>query len=345
VAGNSTVHLQRGDALLQVRDLVKTYASRGRRRVQALSQVSFDLTRGETLGVVGESGSGKSTLARAVLALPAPDSGAVQFDGQPVFEATGAALRSLRQRMQMVFQDPMSSLNPAHRVHEIVEMPLIVAGGHSAAQRRETVMATLATVGLDGEVVGQRRPYELSGGQCQRVSLARALVLRPELLVCDEPVSALDVSVQAQVLNQLEDAKAAYSLTMLFISHDLGVVRGISDRVMVMYLGKVCEIAPTDALYSAPRHPYTATLLASVPTLTPSRRTERPGLPRGETPSPLDMPSGCRFRTRCPRADPRCTAEEPLIVPAQGRPDHFVACHHPLPDVPLAIAAQTGLLT
>jgi peptide/nickel transport system ATP-binding protein len=343
MAGSCTAHLKAQGALLTARNLVKTYHAKGKRRVQALSDVSFDLMRGETLGVVGESGSGKSTLARAVLALPRPDSGEVAFDGHSVFDAKGAALRALRWRMQMVFQDPMSSLNPAHRILDVVQMPLQVAGRGDAATQRDTAMQTLRSVGLDGAVVGSRRAYELSGGQCQRVSIARALVLRPELLVCDEPVSALDVSVQAQVLNLLEDAKDQFGLTMLFISHDLSVVRGISDRVMVMYLGKVCEIAPTASLYDTPSHPYTATLLQSVPTLTPSRRAERPVLARGETPSPLNVPSGCRFRTRCPRATERCAQEEPQMHAASGRaPGHFVACHHPIelpnqaPLVPVA---------
>ncbi len=231
----------------------------------------------------------------------------------------------------MVFQDPMSSLNPAHSILDVVQMPLLVAGRGDAQQRRAAAIETLRSVGLDGEQIGARRSYELSGGQCQRVSIARALTLGPDLLVCDEPVSALDVSVQAQVLNLLEDAKAAHGLTMLFISHDLGVVKGISDRVMVMYLGKICEIAPADAIYAQPRHPYSATLLASVPSLTPSRRAIRPELARGETPSPLAVPSGCRFRTRCPRATDRCTHEEPQIAAVGDMKGHFVACHHPLP--------------
>jgi peptide/nickel transport system ATP-binding protein len=321
------------DTLLSARHLVKTYRAKGNRRVQALSDVSFDLVRGETLGVVGESGSGKSTLARAVLALPRPDSGEVLFGGESVYGAQGAALRALRWRMQMVFQDPMSSLNPAQRILDVVQMPLDVAGRDRPAARRDRVERALRSVGLDPAVVGNRRSYELSGGQCQRVSIARALVLQPELLVCDEPVSALDVSVQAQVLNLLEDAKDSHGLTMLLISHDLGVVRGISDRVMVMYLGKVCELAPTASLYDAPRHPYTASLMASVPSLVPSRRMHRPELVRGETPSPLDLPSGCRFRTRCPRASPRCVAEEPAMVPVGDVVGHAVACHHPLPPV------------
>jgi peptide/nickel transport system ATP-binding protein len=323
--------LQDTTALLRAEGLVQTYHAKGGRRVQALSDVSFDLRRGETLGVVGESGSGKSTLARALLALPAPEAGAVIFDGVPVAEARGAALRTLRRRMQMVFQDPMSSLNPGQRILDIVQMPLVVAGEGSAAQRRERAAQALADVGLDARVVGGRRPWELSGGQCQRVSIARALIVRPQLLVCDEPVSALDVSVQAQVLNLLEDAKAAHGLTLLFISHDLGVVRSVSDRVMVMYLGKVCELAPTALLYRAPRHPYTATLLASVPSPDPAQRPEHLALARGETPSPLDVPSGCRFRTRCPRASERCAQEAPVLQACADAPEHVVACHHPLP--------------
>ena len=332
MAGSGVAHLEPRSALLVAQDIVKTYKAKGGRRVQALSGVSFDVQRGETLGVVGESGSGKSTLARAILALPDPDSGSVTFGGKSVLDASGQQMRELRRDMQMVFQDPLSSLNPAHKILDIVEMPLLVAGGTSAAERRRIVHETLASVGLDGELVGNRRPYELSGGQCQRVSIARALVLRPKLLVCDEPVSALDVSVQAQVINLLEDAKAAFQLTMLFISHDLSVVKSISDRVMVMYLGKICEIAPTDAMYERPRHPYTATLLASVPSLTPRQRQERPLIARGETPSPLNVPSGCRFRTRCPRATDQCAEQEPQIRQVGANPGHFVACHHPLSE-------------
>ncbi len=338
MAGSGTAHLKSEGALLTARNLVKTFRAKGGRRVQALSDVSFDLVRGETLGVVGESGSGKSTLARALLALPAPDSGSVNFDGNSVYDSHAGKLRELRFRMQMVFQDPMSSLNPAHSILNVVQMPLLVAGRGDARSRREAAMKMLSSVGLDGELIGGRRSYELSGGQCQRVSIARALMLSPSLLVCDEPVSALDVSVQAQVLNLLEDAKQEHGLTMLFISHDLSVVKGISDRVMVMYLGKVCEIAPADSLYSSPRHPYSSTLLSSVPSLTPSRRDERAELPRGETPSPLAVPSGCRFRTRCPRATELCTREEPKIAAVDGVDGHYVACHHPI--VPSARAGE-----
>ena len=317
------------DALLEVDALTQTFAASGGGRVQALSGVSFALRRGETLGVVGESGSGKSTLARAVMSLPPPESGAVRFDGEDLTALSPGRLRRRRSAFQMVFQDPVSSLNPAHWVHDIVEMPLRVAGVRDPAERLRRVAEAMAAVGLSHDDFARRRPYELSGGQCQRVSIARALVSRPELLICDEAVSALDVSVQAQVLNLLEDAKAAFSLTMMFISHDLGVVRGISDRVMVMYLGKVCEIAPTDALYAAPRHPYTSMLLDSVPSLTASRRAPRKARVRGETPSPLDVPSGCRFRTRCPAATDLCAAQTPPLSPT-GEAGRSVACHHPL---------------
>jgi peptide/nickel transport system ATP-binding protein len=340
MAGSGSAHLRDG-ALLSATSLIKTFKAKGGRRVHALSDVSLDIVRGETLGVVGESGSGKSTLARAILALPKPDSGRVRFDGKSILDAGAADLRTLRQGMQMVFQDPLSSLNPAHSIFDIVEMPLLVAGRGPAAERRRIVGETLHSVGLDVELVGKRRPYELSGGQCQRVSIARALVLQPGLLICDEPVSALDVSVQAQVLNLLEDAKAAFSLTVLFISHDLGVVKGVSDRVMVMYLGKLCEVAPTDSLYATPRHPYTATLLASVPSLVPGRRTARAAVVRGETPSPLDVPSGCRFRTRCPAATDRCAREEPQIR-AIGAAGHYVACHHPI-TTPSGSGQDAGL--
>jgi len=328
---NGTPHLRR-NALLAATHLVKTFKAKGG-RVQALSDVSLDVMPGETLGVVGESGSGKSTLARAILALEKPDSGAVMFEGGDLLQAQPREMRLLRRRIQMVFQDPLSSLNPAHRIRDIVEMPLLVVGQARAAERQRLVAEALRNVGLDYDVVADRKPYELSGGQCQRVSLARALILRPGLLVCDEPVSALDVSIQAQILNLLEDAKASFSLTMVFISHDLAVVKAISDRVLVLYLGKVCEVGSTVELYAAPKHPYTSTLLASVPTLEVRQRKSPDMAVRGETPSPLDVPSGCRFRTRCPRATARCSDEVPALTQI-GTTDHFVACHHPLPDHP-----------
>jgi peptide/nickel transport system ATP-binding protein len=328
MAGSGDDHL-RSAALLSARGLVQTYRSSGGGRVQALSDVSLDIVKGETLGVVGESGSGKSTLARAILALPRPERGEVEIDGEPILKATRQRLQRIRHKLQMVFQDPLSSLNPCHRISDIVEMPLIVANRSSPVERRKIVAGTLLSVGLDVEQIGNRRPSELSGGQCQRVSLARSLVLRPDILICDEPVSALDVSVQAQVLNLLEDSKMAYDLTMLFISHDLSVVRGISDRVVVMYLGKICEVGATDEVYFSARHPYTAMLLDSVPTMDPRARSQ--SVPRGETPSPLNVPAGCRFNTRCSRASSICEVQEPKISKVSGTVDHFVACHHPLP--------------
>lgn len=330
MAGSGTQHLRGAgqDIVLSLEHLVRTYPSRQGRHVAALSDVSVDVASGETLGVVGESGCGKSTLAKAAMMLPRPTSGQVRFEGRALNDMDADATRLLRRRMQMVFQDPVSSLNPRQTVRRIVEMPLVVQDVGLPQERRERVERALLAVGLDPARVGERRPHELSGGQCQRVSLARSLVLEPRLLICDEPVSALDVSVQAQVINLLEDAKAEYGLTMLFISHDLAVVKSISDRVMVMYLGKVCEVAPVEAIYREPRHPYTALLLASV-------ARPDPGIPRArslssarETPSPLDVPSGCRFRTRCERATDRCTQEEPVIR-AAAREGHYFACHHP----------------
>ena len=316
--------------LLSAQQLWRHYRRPGRPAVEALSGVSFDLHRGETLGVVGESGCGKSTLARALLALPEADQGEVLLQGQPLYRSRGAARRAWRQRLQMVFQDPMSSLNPAHRVREIVDTPLQLAGIGNASSRQERVRAALAAVGLDLAAIGERRPFELSGGQCQRVSLARALILQPDVLVCDEPVSALDVSVQSQVLNLLEDAKAAYGLSLVFIAHDLATVHCISDRVMVMYLGRACEIGPTPAVFASPRHPYTAALLAALPS-EPAGRTDCPALLLpGEPPSPLALPSGCRFRSRCPRASPLCAQAVPALMPVPSSEGHAVACHHPL---------------
>jgi peptide/nickel transport system ATP-binding protein len=227
--------------------------------------------------------------------------------------------------MQMIFQDPNASLNPLRRVNNIVLEGLRFSRGRGKRDRARAD-AVLRAVGLDPDVVGSRRPHEFSGGQCQRICIARALVLEPRLLICDEPVSALDVSVQAQILNLLEDMKLRYGLTMLFISHDMAVVRNISDRIMVMYLGKVCEVASTEVLFERPAHPYTAALLASIPRPHPPAEEDEPML-SGEPPSPVDPPSGCRFRTRCPKAQPRCASEEPEMQPVGS--GHFAACHYP----------------
>jgi len=329
MAGSGTAPLRdSSQVLLRATHLVRTYPSQGGLRVQALSDVSFDVARGETLGVVGESGCGKSTLARSLLMLPPPSSGEIRFAGESLTDKRGEQLRQLRPRLQMIFQDPLASLNPRQSVLEIVTAPLLVNGIGTPVERKTRVAEALHSVGLDVDVVGTRRPHELSGGQCQRVSIARALVLRPSLLICDEPVSSLDVSVQAQVINLLEAAKAAYALTMLFISHDLAVIKSISDRVMVMYLGKVCELGPVASIYSRPRHPYTAALLEAIPIADPELARRPRKLPSGETPSPLAIPSGCRFHTRCPKATDVCRQREPEIRGSEAQ-GHF-ACHHPL---------------
>lgn len=315
--------------ILRVEDLTKQYVTRGR-TVHAVSGVSFDLMRTETLGLVGESGCGKSTVGRAILQLPAPTSGRVLFEGQDLCGLKGETLRAIRPRLQMVFQDPISSLNPRRTVAEIVKAPLAVNPTAASTAREILVRDMLEAVGLDAHAVWHLRPHELSGGQCQRVSLARALVLRPHVLVCDEAVSSLDVSVQAQILNLLEDMKERFQLSILFIAHDLAVVKNISDRIAVMYLGKLCEIAPSEELYGRPRHPYTKALISSIPMPDP-RVKERTGPAiAGELPSPFDPPSGCRFRTRCPRAQPICAAQEPRMEGIGER--HFAACHFPVSD-------------
>jgi peptide/nickel transport system ATP-binding protein len=334
MAGSGAAALrQRDDIVLAVENLVVEFPVGRGARVQAVSDVSFDVARGETLGLVGESGCGKSTTARAIMHSPRPTSGQVTFTGRQLGALADEELRRLRPEMQMIFQDPISSLNPRRRVLDIVAEGLSIWGRRDGADER--VAATLRDVGIDPELAGKRRPHEFSGGQCQRICIARALALDPTVLICDEPVSALDVSVQAQILNLLEDLKASHELTMVFIAHDLAVVKNISDRVAVMYLGKLCEVGPADALYAAPAHPYTAALMDAVPEPDPDVALSQESL-TGDLPSPLTPPSGCRFRTRCPRAEERCAAEEPQLrrVVATG-PDgaaaeHVVACHFPL---------------
>ncbi|MGH9246287.1 MAG: ABC transporter ATP-binding protein [Acidimicrobiales bacterium] len=333
MAGTGAAHLRPADeALLRVEDLVVEFPAGGGRKVHAVSGISIDAMPGETLGLVGESGCGKSTTGRAIMQLPRPTSGRVVFDGRELTRLAGTALRKVRPLIQLIFQDPISSLNPRRKVGDIVAEPLRIWGRGSEAERRRVVDETLDAVGLDPDLARAKRPHQFSGGQCQRISIARALVLEPQLVICDEPVSSLDVSVQAQILNLLEDMKARYGLTLIFIAHDLAVVKNVSDRVMVMYLGKVCEVGPPDTLFAAPAHPYTAALLASIPIPDPDAAPvdEDDLRPRGELPSPLDPPSGCRFRTRCPRAEARCAAEEPILRPVAGVADQFVACHFPL---------------
>lgn len=322
------------DAVLQVRDVHVTFGSGRAPRVQAVSGVSFDIARGETLGIVGESGCGKSTTGRAIMQMPPPTAGSVLFEGEDLGVMSSSELRVARTKVQMIFQDPISSLNPRRRVRDSVAEPLNIWSRGIPAERRQVVDDMLADVGIDPERAAVARPHEFSGGQCQRISIARALVLAPTLLICDEPVSALDVSVQAQVLNLLEDLKARYSLTMMFIAHDLAVVKNISDRVAVMYLGRLCEIAPSRELYAHPAHHYTRVLMDSIPVPDPEVTAVGHELV-GDLPSPVDPPSGCRFHTRCQAASDRCRSEEP-VMRAVGD-DHYVACHHPL-VTPVAIS-------
>jgi peptide/nickel transport system ATP-binding protein len=314
------------DPLLSVEDLHVTF-HKGNQAIQAVAGISFTLRQGETLGLVGESGCGKSTTGRAIVQVEKATSGRIQFNETEITALNRSDLRTLRTQVQMIFQDPISSLNPRRRVTDIVSEPLVIWKIGSKDERKEAANAMLDRVGIDPYLNGSRRPREFSGGQCQRISIARALVLRPKLLVCDEIVSALDVSVQAQILNLLQDLKAEYNLTVLFIAHDLAVVKNVSDRVAVMYLGRLCEIAPSDVLYEAPAHHYTAALLSSA--VEPDPETTKPSAPlAGEPPSPINPPSGCRFRTRCPRAEPHCAEVVPEL--REIAPGHQVACHFPI---------------
>jgi peptide/nickel transport system ATP-binding protein len=319
-------HQSTRDPLLRVEDLVVEYAVGGK-TIHAVSRVSLEVARGETLGLVGESGCGKSTLGRAVLQLRQPVSGRVLFDGQDLTAMHGDSLRKMRQRVQLIFQDPIASLNPRRRIGDIIAEPLVISGVKDAKKRQELVCQVLGAVGLDPSLVIGRLPHEFSGGQCQRICIARALVLNPEFIICDEPVSALDVSIRAQILNLLEDMKARFGLTLLFIAHDLAVVKAVSDRVAVMYLGRLCEVGPSEQLFANPAHPYTALLIEAIPVPDPDVRPAE-SVPVGEPPSPMSPPSGCRFRTRCPRADQRCRDEVPEL--RSVAPHQFAACHHPL---------------
>ncbi|HMD57614.1 MAG TPA: dipeptide ABC transporter ATP-binding protein [Solirubrobacteraceae bacterium] len=322
-------------ALVEVRDLVKHFPlSRGivfQRRmgeVRAVDGVSFDIERGETLGIVGETGCGKSTTARMVMRLLEPTAGEVRFDGQDITHLKGARLKAIRRDMQMVFQDPYSSLNPRKTIGSIIAEPFVIhRTERDKAARKRAVQELMETVGLNPEHYN-RFPHEFSGGQRQRIGVARALALKPKLLIADEPVSALDVSIQAQVLNLLRDMQRQFGLTVVFIAHDLSVVRHMCDRVAVMYLGKIVEIGPGDALYGQPRHPYTGALLAAVPVPDPSRRASDRRLLSGDVPGPANPPSACRFHTRCPKAQQRCSIEEPLL--AEHDSGTQVACHFPL---------------
>jgi peptide/nickel transport system ATP-binding protein/oligopeptide transport system ATP-binding protein len=312
--------------LLSVRDLAKHYAGSHGQRVRALDGVSFDVMAGETLGIVGESGCGKSTLGRALLRLVEPSGGSVSFAGEDVLGLDRRALTRRRRDMQIVFQDPFGSLNPRHTVGAILAEPLEVHAIGDRASRAARVAELLRLVGLDPDAAG-RYPHEFSGGQRQRIAIARALALEPKLVVADEPVSALDVSIQSQILNLLADLRARLGLALLFISHDLGVIRHVSDRIGVMYLGKIVEIGPAAEIFARPAHPYTQALLSAIPKPVPGRRHDRVIL-EGELPDPANPPAGCAFHTRCRFAMPRCAAERPaLLARAFDGRTRVNACH------------------
>jgi oligopeptide transport system ATP-binding protein len=322
-------------ALVEVERLVKHFPiksgvliDREVGRVRAVDDVSFSVAEGETLGLVGESGCGKSTLCRCLLQLLEPTSGSVRFQGREIAGASRRRMRPLRREMQIIFQDPYASLNPRKRAGQIVGDPLRLHGIARGAELRRRVQELLELVGLSAEHYG-RYPHEFSGGQCQRIGIARALALRPRLIVADEPVSALDVSIQAQIINLLDDLQEELGLTYVFVAHDLGVVRHVSDRIAVMYLGKIVEIGPAEAVYSSPIHPYTLSLLRAIPVPDPeaNRARERLAL-AGDMPSPADPPRACRFHTRCPYATDICSELEPELVDHGG--GHWAACHHPL---------------
>lgn len=314
--------------LLDVKGLKKFFPVRGAlgttvQEVKAVNEVSFTLRRGETFGMVGESGCGKSTLGRTILRLTEPTEGEARYEGQDVFEMDEAQLKRMRQDMQMVFQDPFSSLNPRKRIGAILEEPLVIHGIGTPEERTSKVLDILTRVGLQTEHY-YRFPHEFSGGQRQRIGIARALMVNPKLIVCDEPVSALDVSIQSQIINLLKQLQAEFGLTYLFIAHDISIVRYISDRIGVMYLGRMVEQAETDAMFAAPKHPYTQALLSSVPITQPGARKERVVL-KGEIPSPLDPPAGCVFHTRCPMATDVCKQKTPQSKEVAA--GHHVACH------------------
>jgi peptide/nickel transport system ATP-binding protein len=330
------------EPLMRVDKLQVTYSLGGGQKMRAVDGVSFDIARGETLALVGESGCGKSSVARALMQLAPASGGDIALEGQSLSKLSRGKLKLLRRRFQMIFQDPISSLNPRRRVRDILAAPLKVNGLYDKHKSEPRIREALELVGLDAASVMGRYPHEFSGGQCQRISIARALILEPALLVCDEPVSALDVSVRAQVLNVLNGLRQRLGLAMLFISHDLAVVRNVADRVAVMYLGRIVEIGEADAVLRTPAHPYTAALLSAVPVADPDAAPQRIQL-SGEMPSPMALPSGCRFRTRCPAAQARCASEDPALTELSDA--RRVACHFPFSVTSTACASQPSPAT
>ena len=313
----------RAAELVRVRGLFKHFPVEGSEDVvRAVDGVTFEIYKGETLGLVGESGCGKSTVGRCLLRLIEPTRGEIRFEDKDVLALSGGSLRALRREMQIIFQDPYASLNPRMRVRDIVAEPLVIHGIGDRREQRARVAELLGKVGLDPDYMN-RYPHEFSGGQRQRIGIARALALRPKLVVADEPVSALDVSVQAQVVNLLADLQREFSLTYLFISHGLAVVEHISERVAVMYLGRIVEVASASDLYAQPLHPYTRALLSAIPVPDPARKRERIVL-AGDVPTPINPPAGCRFHTRCPEAIPECAQVDPDL--REVAPGHTVAC-------------------
>lgn len=317
------------DYILQAKNIKKYFPIKGGvlkhtvGHVKAVDDISLNVIRGETLGLVGESGSGKSTLGRVILRLLDPTEGSIQFEEQDITTLNNRKMRPIRKDMQIVFQDPFASLNGKMSVQELIEEPLLVQTKLNRREREEKAISLLEKVGLRADT-RTKYPHEFSGGQRQRISIARALALNPKFIVCDEPVSALDVSIQAQVLNLMADLQEEFNLTYLFIAHDLSVVKHISDRVAVMYLGRIAELAPKQGLYETPLHPYTQALLSAVPTTDVTKKREKIIL-KGDLPSPSNPPSGCAFRTRCPKAHERCAIVRPdLTEVSEG---HFVACH------------------
>lgn len=319
------------ETLIRVEDIYKHFSAsegflfRDEKKVRAVDGVSFDVKRGEALGIVGESGCGKSTMGRVLLRLIEADGGKVIFKGDDILSLSNSDMRNRRKDMQIVFQDPFASLNPRMKVGELIAEPLRLHGVKDSKKIKRRVVEIIKLVGLD-EYHLEKYPHEFSGGQRQRICIARALILKPEFVICDEAVSALDVSIQSQIINLLKDLKDELGLTYMFISHDLSVVRHISDRVGVMYLGKMVELAPAESLFKKQNHPYTKALISAIPVPDPDVKKERIIL-KGDVPNPLDIPSGCRFHTRCPYAREICKREEPRLE--EGAGGHFTACHFP----------------